>query len=454
VNPFKVFIPTTRGAVQVLSITREAPDIRSVLCIEGSFEALPVSSRYEQFVRRPTGVIEKLLGEGSYRTDLDAPVTQGDSWQLGILCAHVLDGSTLFSGTRERRQAGRTIWASGEVSPALEVRPVDHMRQKFTESLAILQGLHDGGEQITVLLHPSNSDEIADLIPDSWTVIAATTIHHALAGIGVEISASSGVSSGPSSGSSSGAAQDQLQPGGRRWDGLALGGGILLLALGLIAYHLPVQALKNALHYEQAGQHRALLMEIRTSLARKNWVVTNAFYFFEVFYLGGRAQALSEALRISISTDGGMTEDGMQQANAGPCGKALFPSQQVGAVFPMLPGASCPIRLSVENSYPRKVRVWLAVTGEGNSGTPTVAFRSGADLQPGDRFETPPFVATNDNLSLYAVVSDRPDFGWRQWFENLIQAPVGVVQQANIDRLAASGIGVIVARQPPKADLR
>ena len=91
--PFKVFIPTTRGAVRVLSITREAPEIRSVICIGGSFEALPVSGSYDQFVRRPTGVIEKLLGEGSYRTDLDGPVTQGDSWQLGILLAHMLEKS-------------------------------------------------------------------------------------------------------------------------------------------------------------------------------------------------------------------------------------------------------------------------------------------------------------------------------------------------------------------------
>ena len=144
----------------------------------------------------------------------------------------------------------------------------------------------------------------------------------------------------------------------------------------------------------------------------------------------------------------------MTQTSADACEEVLSAASQIGTVFPMLPAAGCPIRLSVENSYPRKVRVWLAVIGEGNSGTPTVAFRSGADLQPGDRFETPPFIATNDKLSLYAVVSDRPDFGWRQWFENLIQAPVGLVQQANIDRLAASGIGVKVARQPDSADFR
>ena len=49
-----------------------------------------------------------------------------------------------------------------------------------------------------------------------------------------------------------------------------------------------------------------------------------------------------------------------------------------------------------------------------------VKFRSGADLRPGDRFR-PSFVVNNADLSLYAAVSDRPDFGWRKWFENMIQ---------------------------------
>ena len=444
-NPFKVFIPTTRGAVQILSITREAPDIRSVLCIEGSFEALPVSSGYDQFVRRPTGVIEKLLGEGSYRTDLDAPVTQGDSWQFGIFLAHIIVAAGLFSGSRSPQQGGRTIWASGEVSTTLDIKPVGHMRQKFTESLATLQKLEDAGEQIMVLLHPSNSDEIADLIPNRWTIIAAPTIPDALTQIGVEIVPPSDVE------------MVQARPEPRRWRGLVLGGGILTLMLCLIAYHLPVKALQNAIAFEQAGQHRALLMEIRTNLARKNWVVTNAFYFFEVFYLGGRSHRLGDSLNISISTDDGVGQTttgatGTSSLNA--CSEALAAPQAVGTVFPMLPATGCPVRLSVENSHSAKVRVWLAVTSQTGDGAPNVEFRSGADLKPGDRFQTPPFSLANNSLSLYAVVSDRPDFGWRQWFENLIRTPAGSVQQANINRLTGSGIGVVVARQPENADLR
>ena len=138
-------------------------------------------------MRRPTGVIEKLFGKGSYRTDLDGPVTQGDSWQFGILLAHMLEKSGRLVDSRGASQGNGVIWASGEVSPALDIRPVDYMRQKFSESRAKLQALHDNGETVTVLLHPSNREEIADLIPEDWVIIEVERVSAAAAAIGVEI---------------------------------------------------------------------------------------------------------------------------------------------------------------------------------------------------------------------------------------------------------------------------
>ena len=434
-NPFKVFIPTTRAAVRVLSITREASEIRSVICIAGSFEALPISGNYDQFVRRPTGVIEKLLGEGSYRTDLDGPVTQGDSWQFGIMLAHMLEKSGNLVGSRSASHGNGVIWASGEVSPALDIRPIDHIRQKFSESRAQMQALHDNGETVTVLLHPSNREEIADLIPEGWIVIATDRVLDAAAAIGVEIAAPSG------------APRRKITSATpiRRRVGVAI--APILLVLCLIGYHLPVQALKNAYNYEQAGQHRALLMEIRTNLALRNWVVTNAFYFFEVFYLGAKSERLANALDISVSKDDRQAPD-----TSGACGEALAAIRRIDSVFPMLPAKKCTVRLTVENNFSHKVRVWLAVTGQNDNGMPEVKFRSGADLRPGDRFQTPSFVVSNADLSLFAAVSDRPDFGWRKWFENMIETPKAAVQWANIGRLTDSGVGVLVARQPDGGD--
>ena len=118
----------------------------------------------------------------------------------------------------------------------------------------------------------------------------------------------------------------------------------------------------------------------------------------------------------------------------------------------MLPATDCTVRLTVENDFSHKVRVWLAVTGQNDNGMQEVKFRSGADLRPGDRFQTPSFVVNNADLSLYAAVSDRPDFGWRKWFENMIQTQNAAVQRANIGRLTDSGVGVFVARQPDGGD--
>jgi hypothetical protein len=44
-----IWIATTRGPVEVVSITEEDPDIRSVLCLSDSFQELPISPLYDAF---------------------------------------------------------------------------------------------------------------------------------------------------------------------------------------------------------------------------------------------------------------------------------------------------------------------------------------------------------------------------------------------------------------------
>ena len=132
--------------------------------------------------------------------------------------------------------------------------------------------------------------------------------------------------------------------------------------------------------------------------------------------------------------------------------EALAAIHRIDGVFPMLPNTGCRVRLTVENKFSHKVRVWLAVTSQNDDGMPEVKFRSGADLLPGDRYQTPSFVVTNAELALYTAVSDRPDFGWRKWFENMIETPNATVQRANFGRLTDSGIGVFMVRQPEAGD--
>ena len=200
----------------------------------------------------------------------------------------------------------------------MEIGPVDHMRQKFSESRVQLQALHNNGDRHSASI--LNHAEIADLIPEDWIIIATERVLDAATAIGVEIAA-------PPT-----APRRQITPAAPRRRRVAIAIAPILLAICLIGYHLPVQALKNAYSYEQAGQHRALLMEIRTNLALKNWVVTNAFYFFEVFYLGAKSARLANALDISVSTDDEHTPDSGEA-----CREALAAIQRIDGVFPVPP---------------------------------------------------------------------------------------------------------------------
>jgi hypothetical protein len=87
----QVFIATTKGLVQVVSITRlTASDVSSVMTIDGTSQLAAISSAYQAFVEKPQGVIEDIFGGHAYRLNLSAGIDQGESWQLGVFIAHYL----------------------------------------------------------------------------------------------------------------------------------------------------------------------------------------------------------------------------------------------------------------------------------------------------------------------------------------------------------------------------
>tara|TARA_A100000164_G_scaffold344136_1_gene342983 strand:- start:1 stop:219 length:219 start_codon:yes stop_codon:yes gene_type:complete len=62
-----IFIATTNGSVGIQRITEEDPNIDSVVCLAGKAMPLPISNAYQDFVRQPTGVVQRDFGHGSYR---------------------------------------------------------------------------------------------------------------------------------------------------------------------------------------------------------------------------------------------------------------------------------------------------------------------------------------------------------------------------------------------------
>lgn len=121
--PSVVYILTTKGPVRIQRIAEEDPAVRSVICLDGRAQSLPVSAAYDAFVRRPTGVIERLTGHAAYRMDVSARIDDGRSWQLAAFLAHL----GLLQGTTN----GVCIFATGEVDSQLDVRAVDEVVRKF-----------------------------------------------------------------------------------------------------------------------------------------------------------------------------------------------------------------------------------------------------------------------------------------------------------------------------------
>lgn len=128
----RVYIATTQGPVAVQRLSQEDPALRSVICLNGTAETLPISRAYDNFVKEPTGVVQRHYDHPTFRMDVAAPITDGNSWQLGTFIAHALAAEDLLAAPDD--SVDTVLWLSGEVDRDLNVRPVDHIEEKLKQS--------------------------------------------------------------------------------------------------------------------------------------------------------------------------------------------------------------------------------------------------------------------------------------------------------------------------------
>lgn len=157
VDAVRVFVATTEGPSEIQKITEEDPDVRSVICLNGTSEALPISGDYDAFVRKPTGVAERLTGRAAYRVDVSHRISNGRSWQLGLLTAHSLRAEGRLAEKDE--PADEVYWVTGEVRHNLDVVSVDHLREKFRQSVTLFYGLAHLRRKVTVIVPEDNLEE-------------------------------------------------------------------------------------------------------------------------------------------------------------------------------------------------------------------------------------------------------------------------------------------------------
>lgn len=430
-NLHKIFIPTTRHAVQLLSITTEDPEIRSVICLNDSFQALPISADYDQFVRRPTGIIEKLVGPGAYRIDVSAPITQGDSWQLGLCLAHIMHHHDTFTAT----DGELVIWATGTVDTQFGVNPVEHIAAKVAASRELLEAEMAAGKKVVLITAAENLATLRDHIPEEWTAFGVSSMADACAAIGISMPLASASKSLPQE---SAAAR---RPGRATMYLM----GILAVATLSVGLNIPYQSLRDSYRYEKAGELRALRMEMRTVSRQKNWVATNAYYFFEVFYLLNKSKRLEESLSIAVQSFGDAVSD--------PQCDAIATSTITKGSLPLLPDKGCNVTFAVTSGTKTDVRIWLALVTHKDANAPAVLMKHGADIKAGQRFVTPAATIHNETTRLVAVISDRSDRAWLGWLDNLLAATSAERMELEIDRLTSTGVGVFQTNWQPYIEI-
>jgi len=163
---FRLFIGTTDGPAEVQRVTPEDREVRSVICLDGKAISLPISDDYDAFVRRPTGVVEALLGHPAYRIDISRPIAGGYSWQLGVLVAHVLADADRLANPEEH--APTALWLTGEVDHNFNISAVDDVALKLTRAATTFETLMDDGIEPVVIVPEACLDQAKGALAASF----------------------------------------------------------------------------------------------------------------------------------------------------------------------------------------------------------------------------------------------------------------------------------------------
>ena len=168
---YTVIIPTTNNVIGINDIVKEDPLVSSVICENNNLEALPISPFYNSFVKSPTGIIEKLVGHSSFRTDITKPIHNGKSWQLAIAIAHIFLKNNILNFSNENqlltKKTEEIIWASGTINSNLEIKKINYLDQKIYNSMSFFKNCIKKEVQINIILSIQNRDNFNSLVSNN-----------------------------------------------------------------------------------------------------------------------------------------------------------------------------------------------------------------------------------------------------------------------------------------------
>ena len=165
---FTVLIPTTQSVVGFTDITVEDNNVSPIVCVNNSLTPLPISADYNDFIKSPSGVVEKYTKISSYRLDLTSSIDTGESWQLGFFIAHLINhfGTLNFSKTEELmpNYTDNILWCSGVVNANLDLDDVTYIKTKLLNSKQIFEEAIKQKKMIHLCVSNGNAKEVKDFI--------------------------------------------------------------------------------------------------------------------------------------------------------------------------------------------------------------------------------------------------------------------------------------------------
>ena len=408
----RYWIATTEGPVEITAISEETPGLPSVLCLTDTFQALPISKAYDEFVKAPTGIVEKLTGKSAFRTDLSAPISQGDSWHLGMCIGHIC-----WSNTSKNFKTDH-IWASGAVNPSLDVLPVTHIAEKWSASKELINQARLAGKKIDVFIHPQNANQIPNEDKDVAIIHPITNIQEAIDILSLQ----SEVGTSPST---------KINPL------LSISGSIFAaffcLIFALILIFTPYGLVSSWNKLEKQGRFIEMGRSLDSAKHSEAFMDVISAYFF-TSYLHKRAQKNESAVTIHINQK---TDDASPKCLGG---RVSVMDQNS---LPDWMSAPCEYSIDLSNKSNEQVNIWFTIVSQSNYSETVPHERRVITLSKGEFFSTPFFkikTTAEEFIHFIAVITDRPNSEPYRWFNNLSQNPQKQISFRKL--LRSRGVGL------------
>ena len=165
---FTVLSPTTQNIVGFRDITVEDINVSPIVCVDNSLTPLPISADYYNFIKSPSGVIQKYTKISSYRLDLTSSIDAGESWQLGFLVAHLIHhfGTLSFSKTDQLipNEEENVLWCSGVINANLDLSDVNHIKTKLLNSKKMFDDALKQKKIIYLCVSEGNAKDVEDFL--------------------------------------------------------------------------------------------------------------------------------------------------------------------------------------------------------------------------------------------------------------------------------------------------